>query len=79
MPDNIVQKVLREHLISGELRAGEPISYRIDQVLLQDATGTMAWMEFEQLEVDRVQVSATHAGHSRVAYITKSGREVRAE
>src|SRR5438093_9157002 len=56
MPDNIVQKVLREHLISGELRAGEPISYRIDQVLLQDATGTMAWMEFEQLEVDRVQV-----------------------
>src|SRR5437870_5290434 len=56
MPDNIVQKGLREHLISGELRAGEPISYRIDQVLLQDATGTMAWMEFEQLEVDRVQV-----------------------
>src|SRR5438093_3683385 len=56
MPDNIVQKVLREHLISGDLRAGEPISYRIDQVLLQDATGTMAWMEFEQLEVDRVQV-----------------------
>ena len=56
MPDNIVHKVLREHLISGELRAGEPISYRIDQVLLQDATGTMAWMEFEQLGVDRVQV-----------------------
>ena len=56
MPDNIVHKVLRDHLISGELRAGEPISYRIDQVLLQDATGTMAWMEFEQLEVDRVRV-----------------------
>src|SRR5256712_3450896 len=56
MPDNIVQKVLREHLISGELRAGEPNSIRIDQVLLQDATGTMAWMEFEQLEKSRVQV-----------------------
>src|SRR5919198_490611 len=56
MPDNIVQKVLREHLTGGELRAGEPISYRIDQVLLQDATGTMAWMEFEQLGVDRVKV-----------------------
>src|SRR3989475_5581526 len=56
MPDNIVHKVLREHLIGGELRAGEPITYRIDQVLLQDATGTMAWMEFEQLGVDRVQV-----------------------
>jgi predicted aconitate hydratase len=56
MPDNIVHKVLREHLVSGELRAGEPITYRIDQVLLQDATGTMAWMEFEQLGVDRVRV-----------------------
>jgi len=56
MPDNIVQKVLREHLTSGELRPGEPISYRMDQVLLQDATGTMAWMEFEQLDVDRVRV-----------------------
>src|SRR3989475_3832931 len=56
MPDTIVQKVLSEHLIDGELQAGEPISYRIDQVLLQDATGTMAWMEFEQLGVDRVRV-----------------------
>src|ERR671923_1106193 len=56
MPDNIVQKILREHLIGGELRPGESITYRIDQVLLQDATGTMAWMEFEQLGVDRIQV-----------------------
>src|SRR5207253_4092325 len=56
MPDNIVHKVLREHLISGELLAGAIITYRIDQVLLQDATGTMAWMEFEQLGKDRVQV-----------------------
>jgi aconitate hydratase len=53
---NIVQKVLEEHLVSGTLEPGEPISYRIDQVLLQDATGTMAWMEFEQLGKDRVQV-----------------------
>ena len=54
MPDNVVHQVLREHLLEGELRAGEPITYRIDQVLLQDATGTMAWMEFEQLGVERV-------------------------
>src|SRR2546427_4784963 len=54
--DNVVQKVLREHLIDGRLEPGEPISYRMDQVLLQDATGTMAWMEFEQLGKDRVQV-----------------------
>src|SRR2546423_410004 len=56
MPENILEKVISEHLVEGKLEPGEPISYRIDQVLLQDATGTMAWMEFEQLEVDRVQV-----------------------
>jgi aconitate hydratase len=56
MPDNIVHKVLSEHLVGGRLGAGEIITYRIDQVLLQDATGTMAWMEFEQLGRDRVQV-----------------------
>src|SRR6266567_7906083 len=56
MTQNMVQKVLAEHLVSGTLEAGEPITYRIDQVLLQDATGTMAWMEFEQLGVDRVKV-----------------------
>ncbi len=53
---NILEKVLSEHLVHGELRPGETIAYRVDQVLLQDATGTMAWMEFEQLEKDRVEV-----------------------
>src|ERR671919_1739556 len=56
MAQNIVEKVLSEHLVEGTLEPGEIISYRIDQVLLQDATGTMAWMEFEQLGKDRVQV-----------------------
>src|SRR5919106_3949001 len=56
MPQNIVHKILGEHLVSGKLAPGESISYRIDQVLLQDATGTMAWMEYEQLEVDRIKV-----------------------
>jgi aconitate hydratase len=56
VPQNIVHQVLQEHLVEGRLEPGEPISYRIDQVLLQDATGTMAWMEFEQLDKDRVQV-----------------------
>jgi aconitate hydratase len=56
MAQNIVEKVLAEHLVEGRLEPGEVISYRIDQVLLQDATGTMAWMEFEQLGKDRVQV-----------------------
>jgi predicted aconitate hydratase len=56
MPQNIVHKILDQHLVSGKLEAGAPIAYKIDQVLLQDATGTMAWMEFEQLGVDRIQV-----------------------
>src|ERR671919_337652 len=56
MAQNIVEKVLSEHLVEGTLEPGELISYRIDHVLLQDATGTMAWQEFEQLGVDRVQV-----------------------
>src|SRR6266536_2027935 len=49
-------RILEEHLVRGKLGPGEPIAYRIDQVLLQDATGTMAWMEFEQLDVDRIRV-----------------------
>ena len=56
MAQNIVEKVLEPHLVEGKLEPGEVISYRIDQVILQDATGTMAWMEFEQLNQDRVQV-----------------------
>jgi aconitate hydratase len=56
MAQNIVEKVLEPHLVEGKLEPGEVISYRIDQVILQDATGTMAWMEFEQLDRDRVQV-----------------------
>jgi aconitate hydratase len=59
MPQNIVEKVLSEHLVEGTLEAGEVIAYGIDHVLLQDATGTMAWQEFEQLGVDRVQVPQT--------------------
>jgi aconitate hydratase len=56
MAQNIVEKVLEPHLVEGTLEPGEVIGYRIDQVLLQDATGTMAWMEFEQLDKDGVQV-----------------------
>ncbi|MDP9343757.1 MAG: aconitate hydratase [Actinomycetota bacterium] len=56
MAQNVLQKVVEEHLVSGRMEPGEAIAYRIDQVLLQDATGTMAWMEFEQLGQDRVQV-----------------------
>jgi predicted aconitate hydratase len=56
VPDNLTRQILREHLVDGELTPGEAISLKVDQTLLQDATGTMALMQFEQLEVPRVKV-----------------------
>src|SRR4051794_25451668 len=56
MPDSLTRRILADHLVDGELKPGEPIALRIDQTLLQDATGTMAFMQFEQLGIDRVKV-----------------------
>lgn len=56
MSESLTRQILREHLVEGELKPGEPIALRIDQTLLQDATGTMAFMQFEQLGVPRVGV-----------------------
>jgi aconitate hydratase len=56
VPENLTRQILREHLADGELTPGAAISLRVDQTLLQDATGTMALMQFEQLEVPRVRV-----------------------
>ncbi|MBA2342018.1 MAG: aconitate hydratase [Thermoleophilaceae bacterium] len=56
MPENLTRQILAEHLVDGELEPGSPIGLRIDQTLLQDATGTMAFMQFEQLGVPRVKV-----------------------
>src|SRR5918994_6566685 len=69
MAENATRKILQEHLVEGELRPGEPIGVRVDQTLLQDATGTMACMQFEQLDVDRVQVerAVQYVDHNVVA------------
>ena len=56
MAENLTRQILTEHLVDGELRPGEAISLRVDQTLTQDATGTMAFMQFEELEVPRVRV-----------------------
>ena len=55
-PRNLTHKVLAEHLADGRLAAGEEITLRVDQVLVEDATGTMAAMQFEELGADRVAV-----------------------
>src|SRR2546423_8013030 len=56
MAGDLTRKILAEHLVDGELQPGAPIGLRVDQTLLQDATGTMACMQFEQLDVSRVRV-----------------------
>lgn len=54
MPKNLTHKILEAHLVGGRLVPGEEIAIRIDQVLLQDATGTMAMLEFEALGIDGI-------------------------
>src|SRR5438309_4574071 len=56
MPASLTRHILNEHLVDGELKPGRPISIRMDQALLQDATGTMALRQFEELGVPRVEV-----------------------
>jgi aconitate hydratase len=53
---SLARTILEEHLVRGELNPGEEIALQVDQTLVQDATGTMAMMQFEEFGVDRVQV-----------------------
>ena len=59
----IAQKIIKEHLTSGDMTVGNEISLKIDQTLTQDATGTMAYLEFETMGIDRVKTEKS------VAYI----------
>lgn len=59
----IAQKIIKQHLVSGEMKPGDEIGLRIDQTLTQDATGTMAYLEFEAMGVPRVKTERS------VAYI----------
>ena len=59
----IVEKIIKNHLVSGEMKAGQEIGLRIDQTLTQDATGTMAYLQLEAMEIDRVKTELS------VAYI----------
>ena len=59
----IAQKIIRSHLVSGDMIPGSEIALRIDQTLTQDATGTMAYLEFESMGIPRVRTERS------VAYI----------
>ncbi len=55
MGNTIAQKIIRDHLISGNLNPGSEIALKIDQTLTQDATGTMAYLEFETMGIPQVK------------------------
>lgn len=59
----IAQKIIQAHLVKGEMIAGQEIALRMDQTLTQDATGTMAYLEFESIGIPRVRTELS------VAYI----------
>ena len=66
MGENLTRRIIKEHLVSGNMTPGEEISLRIDQTLTQDATGTMAYLEFESMGVERVktELSVSYIDHS---------------
>jgi aconitate hydratase len=63
---NLVQKIIQNHLVSGKPIAGEEIGIRIDQTLTQDATGTMAYLQFEAIGIPAVQtkLSVSYVDHN---------------
>ena len=66
MGKNIVQKILSSHLVSGRLKAKTEIAIVIDQTITQDATGTMAYLQFEAMDIPRVKtkLSVSYVDHN---------------
>ena len=62
----IAQKIIAAHLVSGEMKTGSEVALRIDQTLTQDATGTMAYLEFETMGIPRVktELSIAYVDHN---------------
>ncbi|RKX27558.1 MAG: aconitate hydratase, partial [Candidatus Zixiibacteriota bacterium] len=66
MGKNLAEKIIAEHLVSGKMIPGEDIAIKIDQTLTQDATGTMAYLQFEALGLKKVktEVSVSYVDHN---------------
>ena len=65
---NVVQKILKKHLVEGNPATDSEIGIHIDQTLTQDATGTMAYLQFESMDVPRVKtdISVSYVDHNTV-------------
>ena len=70
MPKTLTEKILSEHVREGVLEKGQEVGIKIDQCLTQDSTGTMAWLEFESLGLDRVkaEVVVSYSDHTSLGF-----------
>ena len=74
MGQTLTEKILEDHLVEGELETGEEIGIEIDQVLTQDTTGTLVWLQFEALGLDEVQteLAAQYCDHQTYQFDFKN-------
>ncbi|WP_254546162.1 aconitate hydratase [Halomarina pelagica] len=74
MGQTLTEKILADHLVEGELETGEEIGIEIDQVLTQDTTGTLVWLQFEALGLDEVQteLAAQYCDHQTYQFDFKN-------
>ena len=74
MGQTLTEKILDDHLVEGELEPGEEIGLEVDQVLTQDTTGTMVWLQFEALEMDEIQteLAAQYCDHQTYQFDFKN-------
>jgi aconitate hydratase len=70
----LTEKILEDHLVEGELTPGEEIGIEIDQVLTQDTTGTMVWLQFEAMGLEEVQteIAAQYCDHQTYQFDFKN-------
>ncbi|NQU02616.1 MAG: aconitate hydratase, partial [Syntrophaceae bacterium] len=68
MGKTIVQKIIEKHLVSGSYVAGTEIGLKIDQTLVQDATGTLAYLQFEAMKIPAIktELSVTYIDHNTI-------------
>lgn len=66
MAENLTRRIIKSHLVSGDMAAGSEIAVKIDQTLTQDATGTMAYLQFESIGIPRAktELSVSYVDHS---------------
>src|SRR5690625_2251416 len=74
MPLNITEKIIKDHLVVGEMIPGQEIGLKIDQTLTQDATGTLVMLELEAMELDRAktEASAQYVDHNLIQVDSKN-------